>query len=123
MQWWINLIKVIGSMIVVIVMSAFMRLKYWINPSTKKKDLEKLAISKNGKYDPDPEDVTTNYLWTWKMISKRFKVLLQDINKTAYEFGPAPNPELHDPRTGEVKQLLSVATKSVPLVVNFGSCT
>ena len=68
-------------MVVVIVMSAFMRLKYLINPSSKKKDLEKLAISKNGKYDPDPDDVTTNYLWTWKMISKRFKVLLQDINK------------------------------------------
>ena len=68
-------------MVVVIVMSAFMRLKYLINPSSKKKDLEKLAISKNGQYDPDPEDVTTNYLWTWKMISKRFKVLLQDINK------------------------------------------
>ena len=75
------ILKVIGSMVVVIVMSAFMRLKYLINPSSKKKDLEKLAISKNGKYDPDPEDVTTNYLWTWKMISKRFKVLLQDINK------------------------------------------
>merc|ERR1719367_577969 len=61
-----------------------MRLKYWMNPSSKKKDLEKLAISKN-----------------------------------AYEFGPAPNPELHDPRTGEVKQLLSVATKSASFLTVY----
>jgi len=80
-------------------------------------------IARNTKYDPDPEDLATNYLWTWKQIKKQFSVLMQDINKAAKEFGPAPNPDLHDPLTGEVKQLLSVASKSVPLVVNFGSCT
>jgi len=128
MEWWINLLKVIGKMVVVIVMSAFMRLKYWINPSARKRDMEKKwkngqNIARNNKYAPDPEDVAKNYLWSWKLIKKQFSVLMQDINKAAKEFGPAPNPELHDPLTGEVKQLLSVATKSVPLVVNFGSCT
>jgi len=117
MEWWINLLKVIGKMVVVIVMSAFMRLKYWINPSARKRDMEKKwkngqNIARNNKYAPDPEDVAKNYLWSWKLIKKQFSVLMQDINKAAKEFGPAPNPELRDPLTGEVKQLLSVATKS-----------
>jgi len=123
MEWWINLLKVIGKTLMLMVMSAFMRLQYWIDPSAKQRDLEKLGTSGNGKYDPDPESVTSNYLWTWKMISKRFTRLMQDINKVAQEFESAPNPKLFDPTTGEARQLLSVATKSVPLVVNFGSCT
>ena len=106
MEWWINLLKVsyftfimfynyllhiwiskvIGKTVMLMVMSAFMRLQYWINPSAKQRDLEKLGISGNGKYDPDPESVTSNYLWTWKLISKRFARLMQDINKVNSNF-------------------------------------
>ena len=67
-------------------MSAFMRLKYWINPSARKTDMEKRMkdgqnIARNNKYAPDPEDVAKNYLWSWKLIKKQFSVLMQDINK------------------------------------------
>ena len=79
--------QVIGKMVVVIVMSAFMRLKYWLNPSARKTDMEKRIkngqqnIARNNKYAPDPEDVAKNYLWSWKLIKKQFSVLMQDINK------------------------------------------
>ena len=67
--------QVIGKMVVVIVMSAFMRLKYWINPSAGKTDVEKTIkdgqnIARNNKYAPDPEDVAKDYLWSWKLIKK-----------------------------------------------------
>ena len=69
-------------------MSPLMKMKYWINPSARKTDMEKKMadgknIARNNKYDPDPEDLATNYLWTWKQIKKQFSVLMQDINKVS----------------------------------------
>ena len=49
-----------------------------------------------------------------------------DVDKTAVLYHPAPNPQLHDPKTGDPVSLLSVSpsgTAEEPLVINFGSCT
>ena len=45
------------------------------------------------------------------------------MNKTAALYCQAPNPSLHTPVTGDTKNLLSVATSNLPLIINFGSCT
>ena len=49
-----------------------------------------------------------------------------DNDQTAVLYHPAPNPQLHDPKTGDPVSLLSVSpsgTAEEPLVINFGSCT
>jgi len=81
-------------------------------------------MSKNKKYwlGDSPENVE-NFMFTWKQIRVAFTAMYQDINKVAELYKNAPNPLLHDPVAGDTKHLLSMATKSVPLVVNFGSCT
>ena len=66
-----------------------MRIKYWINPSSRKGDLEKMQAQ--GKYEiteenkkywnvSDPAN-TENFHFTSKQITKYFKVLWQDLNK------------------------------------------
>lgn len=54
--------------------------------------------------------------------------LLKDAAKTARIGEPAPNPLLHNVRTGEVSKLLDLIAedekmKDLPMVINFGSCT
>ena len=91
----------------------------------------------------------SKFFYTFKMIHSDFVDQLQDINKvmvmimyndigdengakandddqTAVLYHPAPNPQLHDPKTGVPVSLLSVSpsgTAEEPLVINFGSCT
>ena len=89
----------------------------------------------------------SKFFYTFKMIHSDFVDQLQDINKvilvimvlmmmvngddddndqTAVLYHPAPNPQLHDPKTGDPVSLLSVSpsgTAEEPLVINFGSCT
>jgi len=90
-------------------------------------------MTKDGKFEiteankkywmaSDPNNLD-EFLWTWKQISTMLKVELKNLNKTAKLYSSSPNPELHDPESGVTKHLLSVAAKSVPLVVNFGSCS
>ena len=146
-----------------IILCAFMRIKYWINPASRKRDIENMQ--KQGKYEitednkkywvsSDPDNLS-DFLWTSKQVAAAFNSMWQDLNKvifilclfvnlfycgisavhfegralseflfqTAGEFGPAPNPLVHDPDTGASVRLLDVAVKGRPLVINFGSCT
>jgi len=131
MEWWIKLVKVLGKTGFITVLCVFMRIKYWINPASRKRDIENMQ--KQGKYEitednkkywvsSDPDNLT-NFLWTSKQIAAAFNVMWQDLNKTAGEFGPAPNPVVHDPDSGASLHLLDVAVPGQPLVINFGSCT
>jgi len=107
----------------------YMRIKFIIDPKARKRDLEQVTESydlpKEGlKYIEWRNEYTvSNFFYTWNMVKDFFITQLQDINKTAVLFSHAPNPKLHDPLTGGESSLLSVATATVPLVINFGSCT
>jgi len=90
-------------------------------------------MQKQGKYEitednkkywvsSDPDNLS-DFLWTSKQVAAAFNSMWHDLNKTAGEFGPAPNPLVHDPDTGASVRLLDVAVKGQPLVINFGSCT
>jgi len=104
-----------------------MRIQFLIDPTARKRDLERVTASynlpKEGlKYIQWRNEYTvSNFFYTWNMISDYFVTLLQDLNKTAILYGDAPNPLLHT-ETGTIR-LLSIAKDSIPLVINFGSCT
>jgi len=106
-----------------------MRLKFLIDPTARKRDLEQVTESydlpKEGlKYIEWRNEYTvSNFFYTWNMVKDFFITQLQDINKKAVLFSPAPNPKLYNSITGEESSLLSVAEGTVPLVINFGSCT
>jgi len=108
---------------------AYMRIKFIIDPSARKKDLaevtESYDLPKEGlKYIEWRNEYTVSkFFYTWKMVHDFFITQLQDINKTAVLYGSAPNPKLHDPKTGDQLPMLSIAASTVPLVINFGSCT
>ena len=75
-----------------------------------------------------------DFMFSWNGISVMFKLMLQDANKvnilnklsssfdqnilihnhlqTAKLYGAAPNPLLHDPVTGDTKNLLAMVKKS-----------
>ena len=58
----------------------------------------------------------------WGLVS--FPILINlSYSQTAVLYGSAPNPKLHDPKTGDQLPMLSIAASTVPLVINFGSCT
>merc|ERR1711892_1353225 len=107
----------------------YMRLKFIIDPTARKRDLEEVTKS----YDLPEEGLkyiewrneytVSNFFYTWNMVHDFFITQLQDINKKAVLFSSAPNPSLYDPRTGDQQPMLSVVSALVPLVINFGSCT
>ena len=89
MEWWIKLVKVLGKTGFMIVLCVVMRLKYWISPASRKRDIENMQ--KQGKYEitednkkywvsSDPDNMT-NFLWTSKQIAAAFNVMWQDLNK------------------------------------------
>jgi len=106
-----------------------MRLKFIIDPTARKRDLEQVTKS----YDLPEEGLkyiewrneytVSNFFYTWNMVHDFFITQLQDLNKKAVLFSSAPNPMLNDPKTGSQVPLLSVAASTVPIVINFGSCT
>jgi len=107
----------------------YMRLKFIIDPTARKRDLEEVTKS----YDLPEEGLkyiewrneytVSNFFYTWNMVHDFFITQLQDLNKKAVLFSSAPNPMLHDPKTGSQMPLLSIAASAVPIVINFGSCT
>ena len=89
MEWWIKLVKVLGKTGFMIVLCVVMRLKYWISPASRKRDIENMQ--NQGKYEitednkkywvsSDPDNMT-NFLWTSKQIAAAFNVMWQDLNK------------------------------------------
>ena len=89
MGWWINLLKILGKTGFLIVLCVFMRIKYWIDPSARKRDMGKMQAE--GKYEitednkkywvsSDPDNMT-NFLWTWKQVSASWHAMWQDLNK------------------------------------------
>jgi len=130
LRWWKDFLMVMAKMIGMVLLSVVMRIKYWLDPEAKKRDLENMTKNKkfevtdeNRKYwlASDPDNMT-DFLWTSKQLRSAFKAMMQDISKTASEFSAAPNPEIYDSE-GNKKLLLSCAKKGVPLIINFGSCT
>ena len=120
MGWWLEFLKVLLKTLGMILLSFVMRIRYWIDPSAREKDIKKMRESgkfelndENRKYwvADNPENLE-DFMWTWKQISVAFKAMVQDINKTAEIYKDAPNPKLHDPAAGDTKHLLSMATKS-----------
>jgi len=107
----------------------YKRLQFIIDPEARARDLEEVTASyeltaEGKKYLEwrNPRTVS-KFFYTSHMVTDYFITQLQDLNKLARAESPAPNPLLHDPVTGEQKSLLSVASKGIPLVINFGSCT
>ena len=136
MEWWINLLKVLGKTFFMILFCVFMRIRIWFDPSVREEGVKKMKkkihlTDGDSKYDAsfDPSNAE-NFLFTWKMISANFNAEMQNINKvgdlikpfltvntcmllqTARLYGAAPDPELHDPIAGDTKRLLSVASPS-----------
>ena len=87
MEWWINLLKVLGKTFFMILFCVFMRIRIWFDPSVRgegvKKMKKKLHLTDgDSKYDAsfDPSNAE-NFLFTWKMISANFNAEMQNINK------------------------------------------
>jgi len=129
-KWIKDFLMVVTKILGMMILSLVMRLRYWIDPEARKRDIEKMT--KDGKYEVTEEnkkywhandaDNLTDFLFTTKQIKAAFQAMMQDINKTASIYSAAPNPEVFDSK-GNKKLLLSSAKNGVPLIINFGSCT
>merc|ERR1712032_411385 len=107
----------------------YKRITFLLDPKGRERDLEKVTAS----YDLPEEGLkylawrnartVSNFFYTSHMVCDYFDTLMQDLNKQAGLYEAAPNPILHHPHSQEEVSLLSVATKGIPLVINFGSCT
>jgi len=107
----------------------YKRVTFLIDPQARARDLEEVTAT----YDLAPEglkylewrnaDTVSNFFYTRHMVVDYFITQMQDLNKKAAPMKAAPNPQLHDPKTGDKVSLLSVARPGLPLVINFGSCT
>merc|ERR1712156_138270 len=128
MEWWVNMVKVAGKMVMMVVFIIIMRIRCIFDPEAKSRMTEKFKAHLKLKVTDENKDILDktadeDFMFSWNGISVMFKLMLQDANKTAKLYGVAPNPLLHDPLAGDTKNLLAMAKKSVPLVVNFGSLT
>merc|ERR1712226_47739 len=127
--WWWDLFLVLLKTLQLSFVCGLMRIKFLIDPSARKRDLEEITRSYNlppegFKYLQWRNEYTVSkFFYTWKMIEDFFKTNLQDINKTARLYCSAPNPSLQSALTGASQDLLSAASTDLPLVINFGSCT
>jgi len=127
--WWIKFLKVVAGCVRLSLVSAYMRLVFMMDPGARRRDLEAVTRSYNLPEEGlkyirwRNERTVARFFYTWNMIQDHFKTQLQDINKSAKLYGPAPDPVLHEPGTGGRVRLLSVASRGRPLVINFGSCT
>ena len=72
-----------------VVLTPVMRLRYWIDPSARKKDID--TMTKSGKFEitednrkywmaSDPNNLD-EFMWTWKQISTMIKTEFQNLNK------------------------------------------
>ena len=72
-----------------VVLTPVMRLRYWIDPSARKKDID--AMTKSGNFEitednrkywmaSDPNNLD-EFMWTWKQISTMIKTEFQNLNK------------------------------------------
>merc|ERR1711899_429941 len=128
MEWWVNMVKVAGKMVMMVVFIIIMRIRCIFDPEAKSRMTEKFKAHLKLKVTDENKDILDktadeDFMFSWNEISVMFKLMLQDASKTAKLYGVAPNPLLHDPVAGDTKNLLAMAKKSVPLVVNFGSLT
>merc|ERR1712079_20166 len=128
MEWWVNMAKVAGKMVMMVVFIIIMRIRCIFDPEAKSQLMEKFKAHLKLKVTDENKDILDktedeDFMFSWNGISVMFKLMLQDANKSAKLYGAAPNPLLHDPVAGDTKNLLAMAKKSVPLVVNFGSLT
>ena len=92
MEWWINLLKVLGKTGAMIVLCVFMRIKYWINPAARARDIKKMQ--EQGKYEINEDnkkywvssnpDNLENFLWTSKQVAAAFNAMWHDLNKAKY---------------------------------------
>jgi len=115
--WWLALYCV------------YKKISFLFDSKGRERDLEKVTAS----YDLPEEGLkylewrnartVSNFFYTSHMVYDYFDTLMQDLNKEAGLYEPAPNPILHDPHSQEEVRLLTVASKGIPLVINFGSCT
>lgn len=127
--WLLGVLGVIYKTSWLILYCVYKRISFLFDPKGREKDLAKVTES----YDLPEEGLkylawrnartVSNFFYTSNMVWDYFDTLMQDLNKQASLYEPAPNPILHNPRTKEGVRLLSVASKGVPLVINFGSCT
>ena len=99
MEWWIKLLKVLGKTGFMIILCVFMRIKYWINPASRKRDIENMQ--KQGKYEiteankkywvsSDPDNLS-GFLWTSKQVAAAFNSMWQDLNKVLNIRGGSTN--------------------------------
>ena len=74
---------------IMVLLSPIMRLRYWLDPSARKKDIERMTTE--GKFEiteankkywmaSDPSNLD-EFMWTWKQISTMLKVEFQNLNK------------------------------------------
>jgi len=132
LTWGLKLCRVLLRSVRLVVHCIIMRMWFLVDPGARERDLQAVTAAYNF-----PEEglkhiqwrnahTVSKFFYTFKMIHSYFVDQLQDINKTAVLYHPAPNPQLHDPKTGVQVSLLSVSpsgTAEEPLVINFGSCT
>jgi len=107
----------------------YKQIVFAIYPEARAKDLEDVTAS----YDLHADGMkylewrnaktVSKFFYTHHMVIDYFITQLQDLNKKAEPMSSAPNPVLHDAKSGDPVSLLSMATKGLPLVINFGSCT
>jgi len=127
--WWMEFFLVLLKTVKLSIVCLVMRIKFKIDPSSRKRDLAEVTESYNlpiegFKYLKWRNEYTvSNFFYTWHMIKDYYKTNLQDINKSARLYSSAPDPVVHDAVTGVSTTLLSHAHPDLPLVINFGSCT
>lgn len=125
--WWMKLSWVILKITLFSIFCIFMKIVLTIIPTARKRYVENLQKHlKTESHDYLQwinESTMSDFLFSWRMVRSMYQTLMQDMNKTAALYCQAPNPSLHTPVTGDTKNLLSVATSNLPLIINFGSCT
>lgn len=129
LAWTWGLLGVLYKTSWLVAHCVYKRVQFMLDPQARERDLELVTASYNL-----PEEglkylkwrnarTVSNFFYTRHMVVDYCVTLLQDLNKVATLHGPAPDPLLHEAATGKPVRLLSVATRGVPLVINFGSCT
>ena len=85
--WLVKFTKVLWDCFKLTLFSIYMRLWFLVDPSARKRDLEK--VTEGYKFPEEGlkyikwrnADTVSNFFYTWNMIYDHFVSMMQDINK------------------------------------------
>merc|ERR1711992_346767 len=83
MEWWVNMVKVAGKMVMMIVFITIMRIRCIFDPEAKSRMTEKFKAHLKLKVTDENKDILNktedeDFMFSWNGISVMFKLMLQD---------------------------------------------